>query len=176
VDYVAHFGREVAAFETAARAALGAQPAPAVSSCPGWRVTNLVLHLGTVHRYVARVIAGRLQEPPPEGEDLAWLAVPGECAGWLPPGEVPGGAALPATLLDWFAVGAAGLRAQFQEAGPDEAVWTWSADHTVGFWQRMQATGAMRRARSARPDRWTPRSPPTRSARRSRSWPRCAAP
>jgi len=37
VDYVAHFAREVAAFETAARVALGAQPAPAVPSCPGWR-------------------------------------------------------------------------------------------------------------------------------------------
>jgi len=74
-------------------------------------------------------------------EDLAWLAAPGECAGWLPPGEVPGGAARPA-LVDWFAAGAADLRAQFQAAGPDEAVWTWSADHTVGFWQRMQAIEA----------------------------------
>src|SRR5262249_37781615 len=36
VDYVAHFAREVAAFETAARVSLGAQPAPAVPSCPGW--------------------------------------------------------------------------------------------------------------------------------------------
>jgi uncharacterized protein (TIGR03083 family) len=142
VDYVAHFGREVAAFETAARAVLGAQPAPAVPSCPGWRVTNLVLHLGTVHRYVARVIAGRLRDPPPEDEDLAWLAAPGEYAGWLPPGAVPGAAALPAALVDWFAAGAADLRAQFQAAGPDEAVWTWSADHTVGFWQRMQAIEA----------------------------------
>ena len=114
--------------------------APAVPSCPGWRVTNLVLHLGTVHRYVARVIAGRLPEPP-DG-DLAWLAAPGECACWLPPGAVPGDAALPAALVDCFAAGAADLRAQFQAARPDEAVWTWSADHTVGFWQRMQAIEA----------------------------------
>src|SRR5215831_6718113 len=49
-------------------------------ACPGWRVTNLVLHLGTVHRYVARVIAERLPEPPEE-EDLTWLAAPGEY--WL---------------------------------------------------------------------------------------------
>jgi len=69
VDYVEHFVREAAAFETAARAAVDAQPAPAVPSCPGWRVTNLVLHLGTVHRYVARVIAERLPDPPAE-EDL----------------------------------------------------------------------------------------------------------
>src|SRR5215470_14790783 len=141
VDYVGHFGREAAAFETAARTALGAQPAPAVPSCPGWRVTNLVLHLGTVHRYVARVIAERLPEPPPE-EDLAWLAAPGECDGWLPPGAVPSDAAVPAALVDWFAAGAADLRARFRAARPDEAVWTWSADHTVGFWQRMQAIEA----------------------------------
>ena len=141
VDYVEHFVREAAAFETAARAAVDAQPAPAVPSCPGWRVTNLVLHLGTVHRYVARVIAERLPDPPAE-EDLTWLAAPGECAGWLPPGAVPGDAALPTALVDWFAAGAADLRAQFQAAGPDEAVWTWSAAHTVGFWQRMQAIEA----------------------------------
>jgi uncharacterized protein (TIGR03083 family) len=142
LDYVAHFGREAAAFEAAARTAVGARPAPQVPSCPGWRVTDLVLHLGTVHRYVARVIAGRLPEPPPEEEDLAWLAVPGECAGWLPPGTVPGEAALPLALVDWFAAGAADLRAQFQAAAPDEAVWTWSTDHTAGFWRRMQAIEA----------------------------------
>jgi len=142
VDYVGHFGREVAAFEAAARAAVGAHPAPAIRSCPGWRMTDLVLHLGSVHRYVARVIAERLPEPPPEEEDLAWLAAPGECAGWLPPGAVPGDAALPPALVDWFAVGAADLRAQFQAAGPDEAVWTWWTDHTAGFWQRMQAIEA----------------------------------
>jgi uncharacterized protein (TIGR03083 family) len=142
VDYVAHFRREVAAFEAAARAAVGMRPAPAVPACPGWRVTNLVLHLGTVHRYVARVIAERLAEPPPPDEDPAWLAVPGECAGWLAPGAVPGDAALPAALVNWFAAAAADLRAQFQAAGPDVAVWTWSADHTVGFWQRMQAIEA----------------------------------
>ena len=141
MDYVAHFGREVAAFEIAARAAVGAQPAPAVPSCPGWRVTDLVLHLGTVHRMLARVIGGRLQEPPPTG-DLAWLEVPGECAGWLPPAGAPAGAALPGALVDWFAAGAAGLRALFLAVGPDEAVWSWSADHTVGFWQRMQAIEA----------------------------------
>ena len=141
MDYVAHFGREVAAFEIAARAAVGVQPAPAVPSCPGWRVTDLVLHLGTVHRLLARVIGDRLQEPPPTG-DLAWLEVPGECAGWLPPAGAPAGAALPGALVDWFAAGAATLRALFLAVGPDEAVWSWSADHTVGFWQRMQAIEA----------------------------------
>jgi uncharacterized protein (TIGR03083 family) len=141
VDYVAQFSREVAAFEAAARAAVGTQPAPAVPSCPAWRVTDLVLHLGTVHRYVGRVVRERLAAPPPT-DDLAWLEAPGECAGWPPPGSVPEGAALPAELVDWFAAGAVDLRAQFLATDPDEAVWTWSPDHSVGFWRRMQAIEA----------------------------------
>ncbi len=120
---------------------MGAQPAPAVPSCPGWRVTDLVLHLGTVHRSVARVISGRLQEPPSTG-DLTWLEVPGECAGWLPPAGVPAAAALPPALVGWFAAGAATLRALFLAVGQDEAVWTWWSDHSAGFWQRMQAIEA----------------------------------
>jgi hypothetical protein len=78
-----------------------------------------VLHLGTVHRHVARVIAGRLPEPPPE-EDLAWLAAPGECAGRLPPGAVPVDAAMLAALVDWFAAGAAAFP---QITWPDLTLW-----------------------------------------------------
>jgi uncharacterized protein (TIGR03083 family) len=142
VDYIAHFTREAAAFEAAARAAASADAAPAVPSCPGWTVTDLVLHLGTVHRTLVHVIAGRLTGPPSPG-DRSWLALPGEYAAWLPPGRAPGQAAFPPELADWFAVGAAHLRDQFVASGPDEAVWTWwPADRTVGFWRRMQAIEA----------------------------------
>ena len=142
VDYVAHFSREVAAFEAAARTAAAADAAPAVPSCPGWVVTDLVLHLGRVHRFVARVIRERLQAPPPAGGDMAWLEVPGECVDWLPPGRAPQHAPLPADLVGWFAAGAAALRAQFATVAPSERVWTWSAEHSTGFWQRMQTIEA----------------------------------
>jgi len=45
-------------------------------------------------------------------------------------------------LLSWFHAGAAGLQERFHAADPGERVWTWSADHSVGFWQRMQAIEA----------------------------------
>jgi Mycothiol maleylpyruvate isomerase N-terminal domain len=68
VDYVGHFRREVAAFEAAGRAAVGSEAAPAVPSCPGWVMTDLVLHLGVVHRYVARVIGEQMQQLPGGGD------------------------------------------------------------------------------------------------------------
>ena len=56
VDYVGYFEREAAAFEAAARRAAGVRAAPDVPSCPDWVVTDLVLHLGMVHRLVARLV------------------------------------------------------------------------------------------------------------------------
>jgi uncharacterized protein (TIGR03083 family) len=141
VDYVGHFCREVAAFEAAGRAAAGFEAAPAVPSCPGWVVTDLVLHLGVVHRSVSRVIGERMQQPP-AGGGLAWLGLAEEWRGWLPPALAPQRSPMPSGLLAWFHDGAADLAERFGETAPDEPVWTWSADHTVGFWQRMQAIEA----------------------------------
>lgn len=141
MDYVGHFRREVAAFEAAGRAVAGSEAAPAVPSCPGWVMTDLVLHLGVVHRYVARVIGERMQQPP-GGGDRSWLGLAEEWRGWLPPGRVPQRSPVPAGLLGWFHAGAADLQERFRASDPDERVWTWSADHSVGFWQRMQAIEA----------------------------------
>src|SRR5215469_11863973 len=55
VDYVEHFRRDVAAFEAAGRVAAGFEAAPAVPSCPEWVMTDLVLHLGRVHRSRPRI-------------------------------------------------------------------------------------------------------------------------
>ena len=142
MDYAGHFQREAAAFEAAARQAAGAEAAPGVPSCPGWTVTDLVLHLGMVHRLVARVIGERMQRPPALGGDPSWLGLAEEWHGWLPPGRAPEEAPLPTGLLDWFGAGAAGLAEHFHAAEPGEPVWTWSPDHSVGFWQRMQAIEA----------------------------------
>ena len=141
VDYVGHFEREAAAFEAAARRAAGSRAAPAVPSCPEWVVTDLVLHLGMVHRLVARVVSERMQQPPARG-DRSWRELAGEWAGWLPPGRAPRQDPVPARLLDWFGAGAAQLAERFRAAEPGERVWTWSPDHSVGFWQRMQAIEA----------------------------------
>jgi uncharacterized protein (TIGR03083 family) len=141
VDYTDHFRREVAAFEAAGHIAVAYETAPAVPSCPGWLVTDLVLHLGMVHRSLARLIRDRMQEPP-GGSDRSWLGLPGECSNWLPPGRAPQRSPVPAALLDWFHDGATELQEQFREVSPGERVWTWSADRSVGFWQRMQSIEA----------------------------------
>jgi uncharacterized protein (TIGR03083 family) len=141
VDYVGHFEREAAAFAAAARRAAGARAAPEVPSCPDWVVTDLVLHLGMVHRFVARVVGERMQQPPARG-DWSWLELADDWTGWLPPGRAPRQDPVPAGLLDWFGDGAAQLAERFRAAEPGDQVWTWSPDHSVGFWQRMQAIEA----------------------------------
>jgi uncharacterized protein (TIGR03083 family) len=104
-------------------------------------MTDLVLHLGMVHRLVARLVGERMQQPPARG-DRSWRGLAGEWAGWLPPGRAPRQDPVPAGLLDWFGAGAAQLAECFRAADPGERVWTWSPDHSVGFWQRMQAIEA----------------------------------
>ena len=133
--------REVAAFEVAGRAAPGFEAAPSVPSCPGWVVTDLVLHLGLVHRAVSRVIGERMQQPPERG-DRSWLGLAEEWQGWLPPAHAPHQSPVPTGLLSWFHDSAADLAERFRAADPAMQVWTWSADHSVGFWQRVQAIEA----------------------------------
>ncbi len=141
MDYLGPFGRDVAAFEAAGREAVSFQAAPAVPSCPGWVVTDLVLHLGLVHRAVARVIGGRMQQPPAEG-DRSWLGLPGPWRDWLLRAAHPGSPRCQPTCSTGSRLGAAELAELFRAADPGERVWTWSADHSVGFWQRMQAIEA----------------------------------
>ena len=152
MDYVEHFHREAQSFTNAARRAVGDDAAPAVPSCPGWSMTELVLHLGYVHRLIARVVSERVRAVPAFG-DLPWLGLSAEHEGWLrellarrdaglAAAEPPARRPLPAALVDWFAAGAAELERQFLITSADEPVWTWGASQTVGFWQRMQAIEA----------------------------------
>lgn len=141
VDYVRQFGREVVALEAAAREAADRDTAPAVPSCQGWVMTDLVLRLGVTHRILARVIGERMRQPP-ETPDLSRIGLPDEWTAWLPPGRAPEDSPVPGALLDWFHEGAEQLEERLFLADPGEQVWTWSADQTVGFWQRMQAIDA----------------------------------
>lgn len=137
MDYVRYFGEEVAAFEAAAQKAAAEATTPATPSCPGWMMTDLLLHAGTVHRFVARVIGERLQQPPSGGP--AETGLPDDWAAWLPAARASAGSPVPVALLDWFRAGAEALEERLFLADPDEPVWSWSEDRTVGFWQRTQA-------------------------------------
>ncbi|MFD9366527.1 maleylpyruvate isomerase family mycothiol-dependent enzyme [Streptomyces sp. NPDC060020] len=121
-ERISHFLSETSAFEKAVRRAFDlGEPVPAVPSCPGWTVSDLVAHLGGVHRYLAHVLRERLTAPP----DPGGLGLP----------PVP---AAPEELTEWFAQGARELAELLRELGPDTPVWTWSAERTSGFWLRMQ--------------------------------------
>jgi uncharacterized protein (TIGR03083 family) len=139
MDFLPHFRRDVQAFETAVRKVDG--DAPIVPSCTGWTVTDLVMHLGWVQRFVVRIVSARLQVPPdPAGREF--LQLPEVAVDWPRPDTAPNHGPLPASLADWFAEGAAELADLFARTDPGEQVWTWSQDQTVGFWLRIQAVEA----------------------------------
>lgn len=115
-------------------------PVPDIPSCPGWNMTDLVLHLGGVHRHVARIIREKQREPAPiSREDLGWLGLEQPHLRWLMTGQAPRDEPLPHNVLAWFERGAAELERVFRETDADEPVWTWSPDRRVGFWLRTQA-------------------------------------
>jgi uncharacterized protein (TIGR03083 family) len=116
---------------------------PDVPSCPGWNVTDLVLHLGGVHRHVARIIREKQREHVPiSRDDLGWLGLGHPHLHWLMTGHAPRNEPLPPEVLAWFEEGASELEAVFRQTDPDEPVWTWSPEKRVGFWLRTQAIEA----------------------------------
>ena len=111
-------------------------PAPAVPSCPGWRVGDLVFHLGGVHRRIAQLVRNREREPIRFGqEDLAFMAMDPCILAWFAGGRAPTGEPLPSGLVDWFAQGATHLQGVLDAVDPREPVWTWSTEQRAGFWE-----------------------------------------
>jgi uncharacterized protein (TIGR03083 family) len=118
IDCLRREGELLAA--AAERAGLGA----AVPACPGWRVRDLLKHLGYVHRWAAGYVgeqratrAGRASEP----EILR---------------EGPGDE----SLAGWFREGHAALVRTLAAAGPDLTCWTFlDAPSPLVFWARRQA-------------------------------------
>jgi uncharacterized protein (TIGR03083 family) len=126
VDHIAHFERETTAFHRAAlMAALPDEP-PTVPSCPEWNTSDLVRHLGRVHRLVNLVIVDRMEAPPTAQQKS---------------GVVPKDASAD-ELADWFAEGAIALAETFRATDPKTRVWTWGQEQDVAFWSRMQSIEA----------------------------------
>jgi uncharacterized protein (TIGR03083 family) len=98
--------------EAGGRAGLDA-PVP---SCPDWRVAELFKHVGRVHRFVAACARAN--------EFVSPDTLPGS------PGD--------ADLAAWVRDGAAAL-VEAIDRPADQATWTWSPEHTFGFWQRRTA-------------------------------------
>ncbi|MFD0470042.1 maleylpyruvate isomerase family mycothiol-dependent enzyme [Nonomuraea thailandensis] len=87
-------------------------------------------------------VRGRHHQGParraPDPAELARTEFPADTAGWPVLGRNPTPGPIAPTLLDAFDEGADRLEALFRELPPDAPAWTWSQEHTVGFWLRMQ--------------------------------------
>jgi uncharacterized protein (TIGR03083 family) len=108
---------EVARFaRVAGAAAAGAGPDLAVPTCGDWRLADLVLHVGQIHRWVAAMVTARASERMPKPGD----APPPDPAGWHA----------------WLGEGNDRLMAALRPADPDAPMWSWGPDQHVRWWVR----------------------------------------
>ncbi|MFF0415633.1 maleylpyruvate isomerase family mycothiol-dependent enzyme [Kitasatospora sp. NPDC004745] len=115
IDHGAAVAAETARLVTVLR---DADPDTPVPGCPGWTLTDLARHTGSVQRWFTVLLRGRVQEPPRSREvDLR-----------LP--ERPDG--YPA----WLAEASAEAAEAFAELDLDAPMWAWGADQHARFWVR----------------------------------------
>ena len=88
-----------------------------VPSCPGWSLADLVVHLGTVHRWAEHLV--RTLAPRRVSSSTMDLGEPDPSAPWV----LAGGQALVSTL---------------RAVDPDAPMWAWGKDQHVRFWSRRQ--------------------------------------
>jgi uncharacterized protein (TIGR03083 family) len=105
--------------DAAERAGLAAS----VPTCPGWRVAELLRHVGGVHRWAAGYVGTGLDRPTTEEEDAAYFAAPPEDQ-----------------LLAWCRQAHAALLAALAAPGAENTRWSFlpAASH-LAFWARRQA-------------------------------------
>jgi uncharacterized protein (TIGR03083 family) len=119
MDYRTHcvaLAREGHALAGAARAAGIDAPVP---SCPQWQIADLVGHVGRLHRWVAAIVESGGETRPDH-----WSAAE------PPPPEV---------RIDWFEAGVDLVADRLLRTDPTCPAWSWTDDHTAGFWARRQA-------------------------------------
>ena len=90
---------------------------PAVPSCPGWTVRDVVGHTGAVHRHKEQIVREKWLDKAPSSVD--------------PPNE---------GLIEWFEDGVEALLSALADTDPTVPVYTWyPPDQSVGFWYRRMA-------------------------------------
>jgi uncharacterized protein (TIGR03083 family) len=88
-----------------------------VPTCPGWTITDLARHTGTIHRWACDIVATKAG---------ARLAAPDVASPW----ESADGWA------QWLVAGATPLLTELRLAGPLTPVWSWGPGRTSGWWAR----------------------------------------
>jgi uncharacterized protein (TIGR03083 family) len=111
--YDAALEAETAGF---AEAVHDADPARPVPTCPEWTLAQLTEHVGQAQRWVTVVLERRA--PVPNAQ--VTVRVPQD----------------PDERSAWLVAGARRLGQAVREVGPATQVWSWSEDHTAGFWLR----------------------------------------
>lgn len=119
-DFLEHLNRESARFLEPLR---GCDPRQPVPSCPDWVADDLLWHLGEVQWFWGAVVADRLQDV----DGLETPARPDTHAG----------------LVEFFEDHSARLLDALTECAPEEPVYMWAADKTVGYIARRQAHEAL---------------------------------
>ncbi|MEV8324170.1 maleylpyruvate isomerase family mycothiol-dependent enzyme [Kitasatospora sp. NPDC059812] len=95
-----------------------ADPTTPVPTCPGWTLTDLTRHTGSVQRWFTVLLRQRIQQPPRSREvDLRLPAGPDGYPAWLAEAAAEAGAA-------------------FAETDLDAPMWAWGADQHARFWVR----------------------------------------
>ncbi len=120
-DLLTHLAAESARFLQVLSTAPPGAPVP---TCPGWTADDLLWHLGEVQWFWGTIVRDGLT---------------GQQAEQRKPARPAGRAA----LADFYRESSRGLAAALAAAAPDQAAWTWSHDHTVGFVRRRQAHEAL---------------------------------
>ena len=90
-----------------------------VPSCPEWTVADLLGHVGRIHRWVTAIVEQR-----PGATEHHWSESE-------PPAVEK--------RIEWFSQGLDPLADALAAADPATEVWSWTDDHSVGFWARRQA-------------------------------------
>jgi uncharacterized protein (TIGR03083 family) len=119
-EYLVAIEREAAALASAAH---GASPDTPVPTCPGWALRDLLIHLGRVQIWARTMVETRARER------LAWSEL----------APLPGDDAGAEEVARWLGDAASALLATLAATDPDAPVWSWTTDHTAGFWARRQA-------------------------------------
>lgn len=120
-EYIDALRAEGRALADAARLAGPQAPVPA---CPGWRVRDLVTHVGGVHRWATAYVAAGRSEAMTADERARYRD------------DVPGDS----ELIDWYVAAHTDLVTALEQAPPDLACWTFlPASSPRAFWARRQA-------------------------------------
>jgi uncharacterized protein (TIGR03083 family) len=114
-EYCATVATEIAQFATAVT---GVNPDTRVPSCPDWTVTDLVEHLGLVHRWAEH----QVRVLTPERIASADMGL-----------DSPDG---PADWPRWLRTGGERLVATLRASDPAAPMWAWGLEQTAGFWAR----------------------------------------